>query len=137
LKGNNFINYSLSDYLFVKDPFMLTIHLHKLLFHSFHGVFEEEKILGNQFEVDVDIEMDGREHITNLSQTVNYVAVYSCIKERMQLPTPLLETIAQDLIDAIHHMDEKILSVSITIKKTTPPIENFQGIVGVSCKTVF
>jgi len=116
---------------------MLTIHLHKLLFHSFHGVFEEEKLLGNEFEINVDIELDCNEHITNLSQTVNYVSVYCCIKERMQLPTPLLETVAQDLIKAIHQMDEKISSVSITIKKTAPPIENFQGIVGVSCKTVF
>jgi len=116
---------------------MVTIHLHNLLFNSFHGVFEEEKILGNQFEVDVDIEMVCREPITNLSQTVNYVAVYSCIKQRMQVPSPLLETVAQDLIEAIHQIDEKISSVSITIKKTAPPIENFQGIVGVSCKTVF
>lgn len=116
---------------------MLTIHLHKLLFHSYHGVFEEEKILGNQFEVNVDLEINGSEHITNLNQTVNYVSVYSCIKQRMELPTPLLETVAQDLIDAIHHLDEKILSVSISIKKTAPPIENFQGIVGVSCKTAF
>lgn len=116
---------------------MFTIHLHKLLFHSFHGVFDEEKILGNEFEVNVDLEVDGGEPIRNLSQTVNYVGVYSCIKERMQLPTPLLETVAQDLIQAIHELDEKISSVSITIKKTAPPIENFQGIVGVSCKTAF
>jgi len=116
---------------------MLTIHLHKLLFHSYHGVFEEEKILGNEFEVNADIEMDCSEQITNLSQTINYVAVYSCIKQRMQLPTPLLETVAQDLIEAIHQMDEKISSISINIKKTAPPIENFQGSVGVSCKTAF
>ena len=85
---------------------MFTIHLHKLLFHSFHGVFNEEKILGNEFEVNVDLEVDGGEPIRNLSQTVNYVGVYSCIKERMQLPTPLLETVAQDLIQAIHELDE-------------------------------
>lgn len=116
---------------------MFTIHLHKLLFHSFHGLFEEEKLLGNQFEVDVDIEVDGSEKITKIGQTVNYVAVYNCIKQRMELPTLLLETVAQDLIDAIHQMDKKISSVSITIKKTAPPIENFQGTVGVSCKTTF
>ncbi len=116
---------------------MLTIHLHNLLFFSFHGVFDEEKILGNEFEVNVDIEADCAAHITNLSQTINYVSVYSCVKERMQLPTPLLETLAQDLIKAIHQLDEKIFSVSITIKKTAPPIQNFQGSVGVSCKTSF
>lgn len=116
---------------------MLTIHLHKLLFHSFHGVYEEEQILGNQFEVNVDVDVDAPDHISSLHETVNYVTLYHCIKQQMQVATPLLETVAGDITQAIHQIDKRIKSVSITIKKTAAPIENFQGIVGVSCKTVF
>ena len=116
---------------------MLTIHLHKLLFHSFHGVYEEEQILGNQFEVNVDVDVDAPKHINSIHQTVNYVTIYHCIKQQMLVATPLLETVAMDITQAIHQIDKKIKSVSITIKKTAAPIENFQGIVGVSCKTVF
>jgi 7,8-dihydroneopterin aldolase/epimerase/oxygenase len=90
---------------------MLTIHLHKLLFHSFHGFYEEER--------------------------VNYIIIYDTIKLRMQQPSPLLETVAQELTHAIHKIDERIKSVSITIKKSSPPIENFQGLVGVSYKREF
>ena len=116
---------------------MLTIHLHKLLFHSFHGVYEEEQLLGNDFEVNADIVLDTNEQLTKLRQTVNYVTVYEMIKHRMQQPTPLLETVAQELNQAIHKFDNRIKSVNITIKKLSPPIENFQGEVGVSYKTAF
>ena len=49
---------------------MLTIHLHKLLFYSFHGIYKEEQVLGNEFEVSADIEVDNQEQkITTIRQT--------------------------------------------------------------------
>ena len=116
---------------------MLTIHLHKLSFHSFHGLYLEEQILGNEFEVSADVEVEINERITNIQHTVDYTTIYSIIRQRMQIPTALLETVAQELSEAIHMADDRIKSVSITIKKISPPVENFQGIVGVSYKNVF
>ncbi len=116
---------------------MLTIHLHNLLFHAHHGLYELEKFTGNTFEIDVDVQVDVDEKITRLQQTVNYATVYNVIKQRMQQPTPLLETVAQELTQLIRNIDDRIRSVNITIKKLSPPIENFQGTVGVSFKTVF
>lgn len=116
---------------------MLTIHLHKLSFHAFHGFYEEEQILGNEFEINADVVVEIPGQITSLRQTVNYVTIYDVIKQRMQHATPLLETVAQELALAIHQIDERVKSVSITISKSTPPIENFQGLVGVSYKREF
>src|SRR6185436_6721136 len=116
---------------------MLTIHLHKLLFYSFHGFYEEERILGNEFEVSADVEVDAPDQITTLRQTVNYITIYDTIKLRMAQSTSLLETLAQELAQAIHNIDDRIKSVTITIRKSSPPIENFQGLVGVSYKREF
>jgi dihydroneopterin aldolase len=63
--------------------------------------------------------------------------VYDTIKVRMQQPTALLETVAQEITGHIRNIDDRIRSVNITIKKLSPPIENFQGSVGVSIKTDF
>ena len=115
---------------------MFTIHLHQLLFHSYHGFYHLEQILGNDFEINADIELDTTEQITTLRQTVNYVTIYNIIKQRMQQPTPLLETLTQELAQAIQAIDTSIKTVSIQIKKLSPPIENFQGVVGVSYKNV-
>lgn len=116
---------------------MLTIHLHNLLFHSFHGMYKEEKILGNDFEVNVDVKIKVQENITKLRQSVDYVSLYSIIKEVMDRPTPLLEKLVQDLAEKIRLLDEKIEGVSISIKKLNPPIGNLQGTVGVSYSRIF
>jgi dihydroneopterin aldolase len=55
----------------------------------------------------------------------------------MQLTTPLLETLAQDLAENIHALDQRVKQVSIMIKKKSPPIPNFNGTVSVGFKKVF
>ncbi|MEO6722748.1 MAG: dihydroneopterin aldolase [Ferruginibacter sp.] len=116
---------------------MITLQLHNLEFHAYHGLYEQENFTGNTFEIDADVVVDVEDQITKLNQTVNYATVYNIIKKRMQQPTPLLETVAQELTLVIHDIDSRIRSVSITIKKLSPPIENFQGTVGVSYKKEF
>ena len=81
---------------------MFTINLHNLQFFSFHGIHEEERILGNNYEVNVELSFDTEEQITALEQTINYASVYDIIKKRMSVPTALLETLAQDLAQEIH-----------------------------------
>ncbi|MBL0358681.1 MAG: dihydroneopterin aldolase [Chitinophagaceae bacterium] len=116
---------------------MLTIHLHNLKFFAFHGLYEEERKTGNNFEMDVDVVADIPVVITKLEHTVDYAVVYQVIESRMKQPTALLETLVHDLAEKIHQHDKRIRSVSITIKKLSAPIKNFNGIVGVSYKKDF
>jgi 7,8-dihydroneopterin aldolase/epimerase/oxygenase len=116
---------------------MITLQLHNLEFHAYHGLYEQENFIGNTFKIDADVVVEVEDQITKLNQTVNYATVYNIIKKRMLQPTPLLETVAQELTRGIHDIDSRIKSVSITIKKLSPPIENFQGTVGVSYKKEF
>jgi dihydroneopterin aldolase len=116
---------------------MITVHLHNLLFAGYHGVHDEERVLGNTYELNIDVAIDAKEHITQLHQTADYVVIYEIVKKRMASPSALLETVAQDLTDLIHIYDNRIKSVSVSIKKLNPPIVNFQGTVGVSYKKEF
>ena len=100
---------------------MLTIHLHHLKFFAYHGLYEEEKKTGTNFEMDVDVMADIPGAITKLEQTVDYAVVYKIIETRMKEPTALLETLAQDLAEKIQRHDSRIKSVSITIKKLSAP----------------
>ncbi len=115
----------------------MTIHLHNLKFFSYHGIHEEEKILGTEFEVDIEVDINQTERIDSIHQTLNYVEVYEMVKKRMAIATPLLETIAEDLLKEIHQSSTLIKSIAIAIKKINPPIENFVGSVGVSLKKCF
>ncbi len=111
---------------------MFTIHLNNLQFYSHHGIHEEERILGNEYEVDVDVQFDEKKPITKIDETINYVKIFELIKQRMHIPTALLETVAQDLADQIYLTDTRIRSISVTIEKKNPPIANIEGTVGVS-----
>lgn len=114
-----------------------TIHLNNLTFFSFHGLYEEEKILGNNFGVDVSLSFNAAEKIYTLEQTTNYVAVYNIIKQRMAIPTALLETLAQDLALKIYEYDKRIKSITVKVEKKNPPISNMEGSVCVSFKKDF
>lgn len=116
---------------------MFTISLHNLIFNSFHGVYEEEKLLGNTFEVNASLTFIGDDKITELEQTINYAVVYEIIKQRMQQATPLLETLAQDMVEAIGAFDKRVKSVSVSVEKKNPPIPNMEGSVSVHYKKDF
>lgn len=116
---------------------MFTINLHNLIFHSFHGLYEEEKILGNTFEVNVSIGFEEEGPVTSMQQTINYAAVYEIIKAQMLIPTPLLETLAQELTQKIYEHDNRIKSISVSVHKKNPPITNMEGSVSVQFKKTY
>jgi len=116
---------------------MFTITLHNLIFHSFHGVHEEEKILGNTFEVNVSLSFIPDQQIKTLEQTINYATVYEIIKTRMQVATPLLETLTADLAQEIQAFDNRVKSISVSVEKKNPPISNMEGSVSVHYKKDF
>lgn len=117
---------------------MITIHLHNLKFFGYHGVHEEEKLLGNEYEVNVDIEFhEETAEIVSLNQTLNYVEIFKIIKKRMQIPTPLLETIVMDIGNTIQTNYKNIRSINIRLKKLHPPVTALQGSVGVSWQKAF
>jgi dihydroneopterin aldolase len=112
---------------------VLTIHLNNLKFHAYHGLFEEEQILGNDFEVNISIQQKKAEaRIHTIHQTIDYSKVYALVKERMQQPTPLLETLAQEICSKILAEFDLAHKVQFSIKKLNPPITQFQGSVGIS-----
>ncbi len=112
---------------------MITIHLHDLKFYSFHGVHEEERILGNEYDVNVDVQFHEQyAEINYLSQTINYEDIFVIIKKRMHIPSTLLETIVMDIGNEIHEKYNYVRSIRISLKKLNPSVTKMQGSVGVT-----
>jgi dihydroneopterin aldolase len=111
---------------------MYTIHLQDLRFNGFHGLYEAEKRLGNEFEVNVSIQVD--EDIALVSPdrpSLDYVHAYDIIRQCMEQPTPLLEQLGNTI--ALHLMEKFSMAkqVHISIYKLHAPIPSFEGKVGV------
>lgn len=107
---------------------MIKVELEDLLFKAFHGILEEEKIIGNDYIVNASVDFHEKaEVIHHINDTVDYAKIYEIIAKRMDLPTPLLETVVMHIGNDIHHQYPDLKSISVSIKKMHPPIERMQG----------
>ena len=103
----------------------LQISLKGLKFWAFHGLYEEEKILGNWFFVDLEVEIKS-ETISNISQTVDYGQLFEIIKQEMAITCELLETLSEKILNKIMQYDS-IKRVEISIQKQRPNVGIIQG----------
>lgn len=107
---------------------MLTVSLNNLQFEACHGIFPEEKVLGNSFEVDCSVDIpDPGYVIRHIEETVNYQKLYDIIREQMEIATPLLETVAMGIGTRIRESFPAVMAISVSIRKLHPPIKGLQG----------
>lgn len=112
---------------------MLTIQLLNLSFFAYHGIHEEEKKWGGEFEVTVTVGHQPKANpVLHINETINYVSVYELLKQHMQQPRALLETVATTFAKDVFEQFAEAEELSITIIKKHPPIAAFEGSVGVS-----
>ena len=110
----------------------MRISLNKLLFVGYHGLYPEEKKLGNNYSVEIDIDFIPRQGVIDqLDQTIDYVHVYAIVKKWMEIPTPLLETLVGKIADDILSSQTLANKVFVKITKLHLPISSFEGNVSV------
>lgn len=100
------------------------ISLEGLEFHAFHGVYPHERESGNFFQVDIAVDTDftaAADH-DDLLGTVNYEILFKIVKEEMELPSKLLETVAEKIIHRVLKDLPAVLTVELKISKLNPPI---------------
>lgn len=112
---------------------MFTIQLDRVRFHAYHGLYEEERKLGNEFELTLHAYYQlGDLPVTSMEETVDYTQIYELVKKRMDVPTPLLETVVSHICLDVLERFELIHSVSCTLSKLHPPVEQMRGSLGVN-----
>jgi 7,8-dihydroneopterin aldolase/epimerase/oxygenase len=100
------------------------ICLEGLEFHAYHGVYPHERDSGNWFEVDITVDADFLEGAIRdeISGTVNYETLFSIIKEEMEKPSKLLETVANQIVNKVLESLPAVQKVELKISKLNPPI---------------
>lgn len=107
---------------------MLTISLEQLQFHSFIGLYPEEKVLGSDFLLDIHVRINENDQpIDTLSETVDYAKVYELIKEEMSKSYQLLETVAQKCLLSVKETWPQIAEAEIILRKMNPPLPGEVG----------
>jgi dihydroneopterin aldolase len=100
------------------------ISLEGLEFHAFHGVYPHERESGNWFEVDITVEVDLVEGSLddNIQNTVNYETLYRFVKEEMEKPSRLLETVVENIAGRVIEQLPAVRQVDLKVAKLHPPI---------------
>lgn len=93
-------------------------------FFAYHGFSEEERKIGNKYSVDIQVRTDLEEAALedNLDKTVDYGELYKIIRQEMEIPSRLLESVAKRIVDAVYQRFPFINSIEISISKYNPPI---------------
>lgn len=105
----------------------ITISLNNALFHAHHGVFPQERQIGNEFSVSVKVSYPCRFPFSktmtdNIADTISYADIHELIKKVMQTPRDLLETVCAEIADALLLQWPAIVHFDVCVTKVAPPI---------------
>ncbi len=100
------------------------ITLTRLRFHAYHGVLDQERIVGNDYTVDLCISADLSQAMDSddVADTINYAEVYQKVKEEMGKNCHLIERVARNIADRLIEDFETIESVEVHVTKHNPPM---------------
>jgi dihydroneopterin aldolase len=116
----------------------LTISLNNVRFRAYHGLYPEERQKGNDFVVNMEVSYPPVQAvITKLEDTIDYASLFAVINTSMQKPVDLLETLVQDIANAVHEQFPQVKMVTVSVEKLNPPIDKFTGSAAVSYNVQF
>lgn len=105
-----------------------TIRLENLRFSGRIGVFEQERVVGNDFRVDVCVEVSDLDFVDeDLETSLSYTDVYELVRTAMRGEWQLLETVTRHIARQIISQWTSVERVSVKIAKLCVPVSGMQG----------
>lgn len=106
--------------------------LRRMEYFGYHGVFEEERKLGQRFYVDLELELDLREagQSDDLSKTVNYAEIHELLRKIVEGKSfKLIEALAEHIASAVLDTYTMVDALTVHVTKPHPPIDvHFEGV---------
>ena len=88
----------------------------------------EERQKGNDFVVNMQVSYQPKSGtIVSLDDTIDYGALFNIMNSTMQQPVDLLETLVQEIAQAVHQKFSQVKEVTVSVEKLNPPIDRFSG----------
>lgn len=102
------------------------IYINNLEFIGFHGVFPEEKKLGQKFWVSLELTVDTREagKTGDLTKSVHYGLVAQDVEKLfLEKSIDLIETCAENIAEMVLKKYELVKEVKVIVKKPWAPLQ--------------
>ena len=100
------------------------IKVENIRIFAHHGCLKEETKIGSDYRVDLEVKanLQTSAQSDKLSDTVDYVFLNRIIREEMNKPSHLLETVAKRILNRIFSDDALVNKATVYISKLNPPI---------------
>jgi dihydroneopterin aldolase len=100
------------------------IHLEGIKIYAYHGCLDEEAKIGANYEVSVHLEFDftAASSTDILAKTVDYVILYTIVRNQMAIRSKLLEHVGKRIFDDIMRNYKTIKSLQVYVSKLNPPM---------------
>ena len=115
------------------------ILIENLNIFAFHGVLPEEKILGTNYILNVEIHADLQKasESDDLKDTINYAEINDILHAEMAIPSQLLEHVIGRIISKIKNSFPQITFIKVKLTKTNPPMKGEMHGVSVEMESGF
>lgn len=99
------------------------IELKEMRFYAYHGVSEQERVVGNSFNVNLLLTAPLANAVNSdcLEDTINYASVYEWVKTEMEIPSRLLEHVAGRILSRLKSRFPALTAARIKVSKLNPP----------------
>lgn len=107
----------------------LIISLDNVRMHGYHGVDEQERVVGAEYELNVSVSLPFPEGCVTdeIDDTLSYADIYEVMKDEFSRPSRLIEHVATRIGDALFRAFGQIENIEIKVVKLSPPIPGFSG----------
>jgi dihydroneopterin aldolase len=114
----------LGNFADLKCHIMGIIKVENIRVFAHHGCLKEETKIGSDYLVDLEVEADLQTSAKTdkLSDTVDYVFLNRIVREEMNRPSYLLETVGKRILDRIFKEDALVKKATVWVSKLNPPI---------------
>lgn len=107
---------------------MYQVRLEDVRLFGYHGLFPEERILGNWFILNLSISKYVTEEFSDqIERTMDYGQLYAISAEVMKEPVDLLETLCERIAAKCKELHPNFLELEIRIGKEHPPMGMMGG----------
>ncbi len=100
------------------------VFLRNVRFYAFHGVLPQERQVGGDFLLSLRVAypLDAAMESDEVGDTLNYATLFELAKREMDVPSQLLEHVADRIVKAIMATFPAVTSVELELTKQNPPM---------------
>lgn len=101
-----------------------SIFIDRMRVYAYHGVMEQERMVGADFEVSLRVDYDYSHALDSdeLDDTISYADLCDIVRREMGVPSKLLEHVAGRIAKAVISSYPQAKRVGVKVVKLNPPM---------------